>query len=141
MKKFVACLLIACFMITGTLCVYAAQPEAPAEPLYTNIISPAAALSKSGSCTADCTGQVRVSNSYSTTLKLYLQQSDDGGVTYSNYCLVDSDTFYGNGLFTVMGSEDVETGYKYRLRLYMRVYDENGSLLDYGDVYTSGRNF
>lgn len=136
MKKKIAVLLIAVSLLSSfsqTVYAYegAAEPDesiqAEISPRYTNISRFTVSLTSSGSISC----RIQTSNcNYSLTIDL--QQRIDG-----SWEDIDSwsDDGYRSGTFSTTAS--LERGQKYRVRAYLRVYDDNGTLIETATKYSA----
>ena len=135
MKKKIAVLLIAVSLLSSfSQTVYACGEPAETDesiteisPRYTNISRFTVSLTSSGSISC----RIQTSNcNYSLTIDL--QQRIDG-----SWEDIDSwsDDGYRSGTFSTTAS--LERGQKYRVRAYLRVYDDNGSLIETATKYSA----
>lgn len=136
MKRKIAVLLIAASLLSSfSQTVYAyeelVEPNQPIQtgisPRYTNISRFSAVLTSSGNIT--CQVQT-VAYDYSLTVDL--QQNIDG-----SWEDIDSweDSGYLTGRFSTTVS--LERGQKYRIRAYVRVYDDDGALIETATKYST----
>lgn len=144
MKKLGAILTAICLISSFTFPVSAASPQlAPVTssqsaiitPFFTAITTANAYIKMSGS-KATCETAISTSG-YKTHVTLYIQQSKNGGSSYSDLQkLVDKD--YYSSLVTASGSKSgLNTSYDYRTKAVVKVYDKNGKLLDSTTLYSS----
>ncbi len=135
MKKKIAVLLIAVSLLSSfSQTVYACGEPAETDesiteisPRYTNISRFTVSLTSSGSISC----RIQTSNcNYSLTIDL--QQRIDG-----SWEDIDSwsDDGYRSGTFSTTAS--LERGQKYRVRAYLRVYDDNGTLIETATKYSA----
>lgn len=135
MKKKIAVLLIAISLLSSfSQTVYAHEEQVePNEaiqmeisPRYTNISRFTVSLTRSGSIS--CRVQTTACD-YSLTVDL--QQNIDGSWE-------DVDTWEEGGSLTGSFSTtaSLERGQKYRVRAYLRVYDDNGTLIETATKYS-----
>ena len=135
MKKKIAVLLIAVSLLSSfSQTVYACGEPAETDesiteisPRYTNISRFTVSLTRSGSIS--CRVQT---TSYDYSLTVDLQQNIDGSWE-------DVDTWEEDGSLTGSFSTtaSLERGQKYRVRAYLRVYDDNGSLIETATKYSA----
>ena len=128
--------LLALVLIVSTLSaptvVFAADSgDTIVQPCYTNIDSIAAALTINTYGKATCTGSAALTYaSDSGKIIMYLQKKD-GNTWYNLYSWTDS----AEPLF-LSGSRYVVSGYNYRVKTVLTVYDSAGNYVDGGSAYS-----
>ena len=136
MKKKIVVFLVACSLFAAIPQIASATDfsELPGEsvqneitPRYRAILKINPSISRIGSIKCDVQ---TIGNDYSLTVDL--QQYIDG-----SWEDIDSWTENGSSGGTFSTTASLERGQKYRVRAYLRVYDDNGSLIETATKYSA----
>lgn len=125
-------LVLAVSMLAGSTTVFAADSsESEVAPCYTNISGIAAALTINAYGKATCTGSAALTYASDTgKIIVYLQQKQ-GNAWYTLYTWTDT-----TEPLALSGSRYVVSGYNYRVKTVLTVYDSNGNYVDGGSAYS-----
>lgn len=135
-KRITSGILILVLVLTSVAsAVSATAPSSEAiQPRWTRIYSLKAFLDISSSGRADCSSKVMLKNSSdSAELTMSLQRSSNG----TSWTTVKTWTDSGQGSISVDGSWYVLSGYYYRVKAAVKVYNSSGTLVESATAYSA----
>lgn len=106
---------------------------------YTNLSSISASIAVSSNGIASCTGNVTVSKNLNSRVYISLLKSSSSGA-YSRIN-VWAQSYSGKGLKSLTKSMNVSKGYKYRIKVEVRIYNSAGSVIETAETYSAIVNY
>ena len=102
---------------------------------YTNLSSISAGLSISNAGTAVCTGTVTMKKNLDSRLYVHLYKSSSSGA----YTRIKTwaQSFSGTGLKSLTKTASVSSGYTYKIKVEVRIYNSAGTVVETAEKWSS----
>lgn len=119
-------------MLAGSVTAFAVDSsESEVAPCYTNINGIAAGISINAYGKATCTGSASLTYASDTGKIIMYLQKKDGNTWYNLYSWTDT-----TEPLALSGSRYVVSGYNYRVKTVLTVYNSAGTIVDGGSAYS-----
>lgn len=133
--KRLLCLIVLLILLTNTF-VSAAMPSIIA-PYYEGLYRLATSLVISDTGLAQCIGKASLKSGYSADMTVTLQQSSN----QSSWTGIKDWTASGSYAVSVNENYFVVSGYYYRLKITIKVYDNNSNLVETVPTYSATKYY
>ena len=137
MKRKIMTLCMVCVMVFNTMSVVGAKEGDADKEIsvrYTNISSISAGLAINSSNVANCLGSVTVSKNLNSRMYVSLYKSSSSG-SYSRIKMW-AQSFSGMGNKTMSKNYTVTRGYKYKVKVEVRIYNSAGNVIETAEKYS-----